>query len=179
MAKLIIIRGNSGSGKSTIAQALRERLPGRTALIEQDHFRRIVLKEKDIDCGDNIDLIAQTVDFAMARDYNVILEGILASSRYGKMLRELTEAWKDRHIYYLDVSFEETLKRHATRPSRLEFCEAEMRTWWRERDLTGLAGEKVIPEQYSLDQCVEYILQDITADPRPRGGAENDWVSGA
>ncbi|WP_258727222.1 AAA family ATPase [Cellulomonas sp. NS3] len=45
--RLVIIGGPSGAGKSTIARALRAE-PGRgTALVEQDHVRRILLREWD------------------------------------------------------------------------------------------------------------------------------------
>lgn len=161
MPKLIIIRGNSGSGKGTIAQALRCRMGDRTALVGQDHFRRIVLKEKDAAGGDNIALIAQTVEFALQRGYDTILEGILAFSRYGPMLKELIATWENSYVYYLDVSFEETLRRHATKSHAHEFGETEMRRWWIERDLTGFACERLLPEDYSVEQSVASILRDI------------------
>jgi len=40
---LILLRGNSGSGKSTIARAVRDRYSRGLALVEQDYLRRIVL----------------------------------------------------------------------------------------------------------------------------------------
>lgn len=35
--RLVVLRGNSGSGKSTTARTLRERLGRGTAWVEQDH----------------------------------------------------------------------------------------------------------------------------------------------
>jgi predicted kinase len=46
-SRLLVLRGNSGSGKSTTAQTLRDRLGRGTAWIEQDQIRRILLWEKD------------------------------------------------------------------------------------------------------------------------------------
>lgn len=40
MAKLIIIRGNSGSGKTTVARALQRRFGDYSMLISQDMVRR-------------------------------------------------------------------------------------------------------------------------------------------
>ena len=47
MSKLIILRGNSGSGKTTVAKALQEKLGYNTMRISQDEVRRnmILLKE--------------------------------------------------------------------------------------------------------------------------------------
>lgn len=42
---LVYIRGNSGSGKSSIARALRHRHGCGCALVEQDHLRRILLRD--------------------------------------------------------------------------------------------------------------------------------------
>ncbi|MBM3210138.1 hypothetical protein FJZ39_02255 [Candidatus Saccharibacteria bacterium] len=46
-AKLIIIRGNSGSGKSTIAKRLQHKLDYGTMLVSQDVVRREILRCKD------------------------------------------------------------------------------------------------------------------------------------
>jgi predicted kinase len=73
--RLIVLRGNSGSGKSTVARAVRERYGRGCALVEQDYLRRVVLKERDVEGGIAPDLIAHTVRFALDRGYHVLLEG--------------------------------------------------------------------------------------------------------
>jgi len=45
--KLIILRGNSGSGKTTIANALHQCLKEQSLLISQDVVRREMLRVKD------------------------------------------------------------------------------------------------------------------------------------
>ena len=47
MNKLIILRGNSGSGKTTIAKELQQVFGNNTMLISQDVIRRDMLKVKD------------------------------------------------------------------------------------------------------------------------------------
>jgi hypothetical protein len=42
-----VIRGNSGSGKTTTAHEVRRRYGRGCALVEQDYLRRIVLREHD------------------------------------------------------------------------------------------------------------------------------------
>lgn len=164
MLKLIIIRGNSGSGKSSLALELRTHMVQnglKTALVEQDYLRRIVLKEKEVTNGDNIDLIEQTVTFALNKNYSVILEGILAFSRYGSMLERLWRQVNSSLVYYIDVPFEETVRRHATKPNAHEFDENDMRKWWQENDLTYFPGEKIIPAESSIEQSVQRILKDL------------------
>lgn len=161
---LIIIRGNSGSGKSTLARELRACMVqkgSKTAWVEQDYLRRIVLKEKEVNNGDNISLIEQTVSFALEKGYAVVLEGILAFSRYGSMLKRLREECEESFIYYMDVPFEETLRRHVTKPNAHEFGEEEMRRWWQEKDLTYFPEEKVISADSTLEQSIQVILKDI------------------
>ncbi|MGD7789618.1 zeta toxin family protein [Propionibacteriaceae bacterium Y1700] len=48
MPHLVIIRGNSASGKTTAARSLQLALGRGTANIGQDHFRRVVLREHDV-----------------------------------------------------------------------------------------------------------------------------------
>lgn len=47
MAVLIILRGNSGSGKTSVAKKLQEKLGPKTMLISQDVVRREMLHTKD------------------------------------------------------------------------------------------------------------------------------------
>lgn len=162
MAKLIFLRGNSGSGKSTVAKSLREQSKSgrKIAIVEQDYLRRLVLKEKERDNGDNIGLIRQTVEYALANDYDVILEGILYGPRYGLMIKSLIKKADQHWLYYFDVSFKETLKRHNTKHNAHEFGEKEMREWYNENDRLGFENEITIPESHNLDDAVKQILSE-------------------
>src|SRR5699024_5911789 len=115
------LRGPSGSGKSSTARRLREHLGRSVALIEQDYFRRIVLKERDVPDGANIELISTAVRFALDRGWHVICEGIMHAARYRDMLDRLRCDHVGRTtFYYFDVSWRETLRRHLTRPQAAE-----------------------------------------------------------
>ena len=160
--KLIILRGNSGSGKSTVAKALRDQSTStnKIALVEQDYLRRIVLKEKEKNSEDNIILIKQTVEFALSYGYDVILEGIFFSVRYGKMLKRLLNHTPNHFIYYFDISLEETLRRHTSKPNSNEFGEKELKSWYRKRDLLTVENEKIIEESSSFVDTVKRILNE-------------------
>jgi 8-oxo-dGTP pyrophosphatase MutT (NUDIX family) len=65
--RLIVIRGNSASGKSTIAAEIRARHGTRDlAIVSQDNLRRVVLRERDRPGGANIALIDMTARHAIA-----------------------------------------------------------------------------------------------------------------
>jgi predicted kinase len=135
-------------------------------LVEQDYLRRILLKELDVEGGIAPMLIAQTVRFALDHGYHVVLEGILARARYGRVLTDLCRAHRGRTaVYYLDVSWEETLRRHATRPQAAEFGEAEMRQWYLPRDLLGVAGERVIGEDSSQAETLAEVAGNLDGVP--------------
>jgi predicted kinase len=72
--RLVVLRGNSGSGKSTTARVLREHLGRGTAWVEQDYLRRILLREHDLPGGANIGLIDTNVRYALDHGYDVVLE---------------------------------------------------------------------------------------------------------
>jgi predicted kinase len=157
VTRLVVIRGNSGSGKTTAAHALREALNQPAMVIEQDHFRRIVLKEKENAGSDAVELIRRVAEFGLERGYIVIVEGILGSDKYGPMIAALMARAETARAFYFDVSFEETLRRHATKPSAT-FGEAEMRAWWRDRDLLGVPNETVVDERSTLAETVGLML---------------------
>lgn len=158
-SKLIIMRGNSASGKSTVAKKLRELSARKIALVEQDTIRRTILKEKEADDGHNIALIEQIVEFALARNYDVILEGILFYPRYGRMLDELIAKCPEHYVYYFDIPIEETVRRHATKPIATEVTEEMLRSWYHPRDFTDYEGEVIISETSSFDESVDLIVR--------------------
>jgi hypothetical protein len=105
-------------------------------------------------------LIAQTVRFALDHHRHVVLEGILAAARYRDTITDLVRSHRGQsHVFYLDVSLDESLRRHATRPQAADFTGAEMRSWYLPGDVLGLDGERVVPESSTLEQAVAYILR--------------------
>jgi adenylate kinase family enzyme len=156
--RLIVIRGNSGSGKSTIAPRLQRRHGGGCAVVDQDHLRRKVVRERDRPGAIAPALIAQTVRFALDHQYHVVLEGILFADRYAGMIRALCRAHcGTTRLFYLDVSLDETLRRHTTRPQAAEFTPENMRSWYSERDLLGFGDEHVIGEASGLEASIALI----------------------
>jgi predicted kinase len=159
--RLIVLRGNSGAGKSSVAAGIRDRYGHSIALVGQDNLRRAILRERDVPGGANIDLVDMVARFALGRGFHVIVEGILHAARYGHMLEALHRDHQSvACFYYLDVPFDETLRRHANRPQAAEFGEADMRSWYRERDLLPGGIEQVIPAASSLEDTVGLVMHD-------------------
>ena len=169
--RLVVLRGNSGSGKSTTARTLRQRLGRGTAWVEQDYVRRILLREYDLPGGVNVGLIDLNVRYALDHGYDVVLEGILDAARYGDMLRQLTSDHRGTTLhYYFDIPFAETVVRHWTRPNCDEFGPDAMQDWYREHDVLDGIDQAVIGPDSALDETVARILTDLGADPVPLEG---------
>ncbi|MFI8277397.1 AAA family ATPase [Streptomyces sp. NPDC085929] len=159
--RLIVLRGNSASGKSTVAAGIRERFGRGVALVGQDNLRRVVLRERDRPGAANIGLIEVVARYSLDAGYHVVLEGILYADYYGAMLRRLREEHRGpTHGYYLDIPFQETLARHATKPQAGEYGEKELRDWYRPLDLLPGSVETVIDADSSLADTVEHIMRD-------------------
>ena len=158
MRKLIILRGNSGSGKTTIAKELQNRFGTNTMLISQDVIRRDMLKVKD---GENtlaLPLMKELLEYGHGHSNIVILEGIMYADWY-KSLFELSVKLYGTEVYayYFDLPFEETLKRHQTKPNCQEFGEDAMRRWWRENDFSDVLNEVSITAEKNIDDIIEEI----------------------
>jgi predicted kinase len=162
MQRLVIIRGNSGSGKSTVAKRLQHEMGYETMLVPQDVVRREMLRVKDKANNPSIQLVYDMAMYGSNIGYDVIVEGIFVNERYGDMLRKLIEDFNGRaYVYYFDVPIEITLERHAFKPNAHEFGEKELRSWWVEKDYLHTLNEKHIPAQMTEDEIVEMFLQDI------------------
>jgi ABC-type dipeptide/oligopeptide/nickel transport system ATPase component len=164
--RLVIIRGNSGSGKSALAVAVRDSLPRGVAIIGQDLLRRNILHVLDKKGSPAVDFIDLSARFALDRGFNVIVEGILHEEIYGDILRALVSDHRGMtRCYRFNIPFSETLKRHANKADADEFGETEMRQWWRdENPLTGVDEALIGPEQ-SLRDSVSQVLADCDLRP--------------
>ncbi|MEU7391624.1 kinase [Streptomyces tanashiensis] len=159
LTRLVVLRGNSASGKSSVAAGLRERFGRGLALVGQDNLRRVVLRERDRPGAANIGLIDLTARYALDAGFHVVVEGILYADRYGDMLTRLRADHRGAtHGYYLDVPFDETLARHATKPIADDVDETRLRDWYRPRDLLPDGLETVIGADSTLRETVERVL---------------------
>lgn len=160
--KLIILRGNSGSGKTTTAKALQKKFGHGTMLISQDVVRREMLFVKDGPDTEAIKLLNELVLYGKKHCDVVILEGILNSKWYKKLFENLHDEFGNQiFAYYFNIPFEETLNRHKQKPNAHEFGEKEMRKWWNEKDLIGFIPEVYIHKDLSLNEIVNIVYQDV------------------
>ncbi len=159
MAKLIILRGNSGSGKTSAAKALQRRFGRGTLLISQDTVRREMLWAADGAGTKALPLLIHLLEYGRKNCDVTILEGILDSECYRDLFEAAVQEYGENvFAFYYDIPFDETLLRHRTKPNRGEFGEAEMRRWWKEKDYAGVIPERTIERGMSLSDTVEMIF---------------------
>lgn len=162
MPKLIILRGNSGSGKTTIAKELQNSFDRNTMLISQDVIRRDMLKVKDGENTEALPLMKELLIYGRSHSDVVILEGIMYADWYKPLFELAIQLYDTRvYAYYFDLPFEETLKRHQTKPNCNEFGEEAMRRWWREKDYSDVLNEKIITSEKDIPSIVSDIYDYV------------------
>lgn len=165
MHKLIMLRGNSGSGKTTVAKALQELFGRNTMVLSQDMIRREVLKARDGIDPPALPLIKQMLEYGSDHCEIVIMEGIFIADWYRELFEAAIKLYgSDIYAYYFDIPFEETVRRHQTRDKSNEFGADEMREWWKEKDYLDLIKEVAITEDMSKDRIVNDIYSRVCAD---------------
>lgn len=107
-------------------------------------------------------LMAQMLKFGREQSEVTILEGILPKSKYAPLFEEAVRLFGDNiFAYYYDISFEETLRRHKTKPQASEWGAETLRSWWVERDYLETIVETKFDKGVSLAQAAERILADL------------------
>jgi len=163
MSTLLVIRGNSGSGKSTAARTLQHALGA--VWIEQDYFRRTVLGETGNYSPLSVELIEQSAALALRHGRIVIMDGMFNASLYSETFQRLRDGHAGASLFYAyDLSFEQTLLRHATRTDKVrDFGEHEMRRWYHGwNPLDGIVEQRIPPGE-TLEGTVARLLADARA----------------
>lgn len=162
MTKLILIRGNSASGKTSLANALQAKLGENTLLLSQDKLRREMLLAHDGFDTPTIPLLKSLLSYGIKNCDYIILEGILKSDWYAPIWEFISQQNQLQvFAYYYDIPFEETLNRHSTRSKVEEFGEEALRRWWNEKDYLKIIPEKSFDKTVTLQEALNNILQDI------------------
>ena len=160
-SKIIIIRGNFGSGKTTVAKELQREFGRGTLLISQDVIRREMLWVKDGIGTKAISLLSELTKYGKDNCDIVILEGILYANVYKELFEQINADFSSIYAYYYDLPFDETVTRHQTKPNSNEFGEAEMKLWWNEKDYIGIIPEKSLTKEISFSDTIDMIYNDV------------------
>jgi predicted kinase len=159
--RLVVIRGNSGSGKSSVVAGIRAAHGPGVAWVEQDYVRRIIFQERGRPDDVSIPMIGQIARHALTHGFHAVVEGIMPTLGYGEMFAELARDYEgSAYFYYLDIPFEETVRRHAMRDKATAFTADDMAEWYRPQDLLERPRETVIDQTSSLDATVQRILHE-------------------
>lgn len=163
MAKLVILRGNSGSGKTAVARELQERLGANTMRISHDMVRMEILHVWSREgVRRSLPLMIELLRYGRRNSDVTVLEGILPAEDYQPLFQTAVEEFGPNiFAYYYDIPFEETLRRHQTKPNRDEFGEEDMRRWWQEKDYLDMIAETKLDETVSFQEAVERICRDM------------------
>lgn len=65
------------------------------------------------------------------------------------------------YAYCFDLPFEETLKRHQTKPNCHEFGDDAMRDWWREKYFSDVLNEVRITAERNIESIVWDICNTV------------------
>ncbi|MCQ9165375.1 MULTISPECIES: AAA family ATPase [unclassified Arthrobacter] len=167
MSTLIVLRGNSGSGKSTVARALQHELGA--VWIEQDYFRRGILGETGNYSLLSVELIEHAAQLALRHGRDVIMDGMFNASAYSATFIRLRNGHAGPSLFYAwDLTLEETLRRHQTRPHKLaDFGEKQMRGWYHGWNALEGVAERPILAGDSVADAVRRIVADVRAAQHP------------
>lgn len=156
----ILIRGNSGSGKTVLADNLQKYLGYDNCFLpHQDVIRRDILHANDRRGTPAISLIKELVEYGSKHYQVIILEGILRKDVYGEMLENLLKLFgHNAFVYYLDVPFSLTVEHNQTKDS--PFPIASLKKWWRANDYLEYNDRRL--SNGDTKTFFKQIIQDIT-----------------
>lgn len=175
--QLIVIRGPAGSGKSSVARELHETAKQKTALLPQDVFRVNIAKEQEGAAAITADVIKYAAKKFLDSHYTVILEGLfnIEQEHYKRLLEDLFGYNQgSNHLYFLEISLDESIKRNTARPKGRIIDESAMREWYPKAQKTNYKLERVIDvEEKSMQEVVDFIAEECRLDLDPNNYKKN------
>lgn len=166
MHKLIILRGNSGSGKTSVAKALQEKFGPNTMLLSHDMIRMEILHVWGTEGIIRSEpLMIDLLRYGKKNSEITIMEGVLPADAYNRLFETAVEEYgQNIFAYYYDLPFEETMARHSTKPNRNDFGEADMRRWWKEKDFLPMISEEILYKDLNLEDAVSMIYNQVCSE---------------
>jgi adenylate kinase family enzyme len=174
---VIIIRGHSGSGKSTVSAGVMQRLREggeRICYIDLDYFSWVMpggTQEGDAPfTKEHVkklvnEMLFSAITTAINCNFNVVFEGVLSINRFKDIFERLQAVPNILcHFVYLDVPLSVTLERHKGRDKCQTIPESDIIRWRKnERDeKTHYPNELVIQGgALPLDDIVEAIVNHV------------------
>lgn len=163
--RLIIIRGNSGSGKSRLAHAIRAARPRGVAIVAHDVLRREILHVRDHPGAVSVSYMDLSARFALDHGLRVVIEGILHSESYAQMLTQLSQDHEGvTRSYRYDLELAETLRRHRSKPLAHEVSEEKVASWYRHSDPAAGLREAVFGADVTALAALDRVLKDVGWD---------------
>lgn len=163
MVYLIILRGPYGSGKSTVAKMLQEKLGGKTAILSPGYFYWKVTKNEDAEPEVIYSCLEKCAEAYLDAGYNVVLEGILSLTnpdgtlRIDNLLGVGVNALAQTKLFYLNISLDLSKKRNLKREKE-ELTEKvyETSSFARHKSEIEIDSEKL-----SADEVTDLIISRL------------------
>lgn len=158
--RLIIIRGNPSSGKTTLARTIRSRVGHDVAIIGHKELRRYTLGVVDRPGTPTPGLLDTMVRYCLDHGMHVVLEGVMPSTLYADMLRQLRSDHEGiTRCYWFDLHFDETLARHRNKPT-MDYTEEKLKASWTGTDLVDGLDEGLLLSEDDYDVNTRRILHE-------------------
>ncbi len=163
MLSLIVLRGNSGSGKTTTAKNLKNKLGHNSLYVSTDqiYVHMVSSLDKEVKTKVSLELFNSLIEFGFSKNFVIIIDGNMSADIYEECLLYWKDKIPNNHFYYFDIPLEETFARHDTRINRIWFSKDKMKEWYAKDNKLRVINEKVINEDMSEEQTLDMILSDL------------------
>ncbi len=159
MSKLIILRGNSGSGLSDVAELLQVKFGRNTMVISKEDVRYKMLWVSDGENSEAIPLLKQLLKYGSENSETTILEGDMFTGYYSSVFDYAEQVFDKVFAFYFELSFNEALRRLKCESDEVD--EDTLKKNWKDRDYLNRFSEYIVYGNLSLTKAADSIYNRV------------------
>lgn len=162
---LVIFNGPTAAGKSSVAKLVQHHAPAKIAYFDHDYAREVIFSTSKKE-SKNVrkEMLVNNVCIALNGGFDVLIDSTLTKNRLLEVINSIDILKKGSiniYVFYLEVSLNESKKRHLAREKSKAFDVSSIEKWYPNFAKLGWDNELVLEQALSEQDKAYLVIKQV------------------